>query len=280
MWAVIGGSGFDDFEGFEKGELLPRETPFGQASSGFRRVQVGGVECLYVPRHGENHELLPSEVNSCANFYAIKKHGATRCLALSAVGSLQEEIGPGDAVVPSQFINRTLGLRRSTFAGDGVVGHVALDKPVWPQAVEWLRAHAQNLAENVHFDKTYVCVEGPAFSTQAESFMHRTFKWDIIGMTAFPEYALAREAGICFVPLCFACDYDCWDDQVEHVTVQQIVETFARNKKIALDTMTAMLQADIEEEPRIREGHLGSCLLTNTDHIPGNKRQLLEVLAR
>lgn len=280
MWGVIGGTGFEGMDGFDIEELLPIETPFGKASPGFKRVTIGGQPCLYIPRHGNHHQLTPSEINYCANIYALKAHGVTRILTLSAVGSLRQNIEPGHVVIPQQFVNRTLGQRRATFCGNGIVGHVGLAKPVWPQAISWLRNQSKTVDSSVHFDKTYVCVEGPFFSTQAEARMHCGLGFDIIGMTAYPEYALARESGMCYIPLCFVTDYDCWADDLEHVSVTQIVEMFGRNRHFSLQLLKEVLQATILEDTFARQGNLSNSLLSSKDHLGAEQAALLEVFAR
>ncbi len=229
MWAIIGGSGFEKFDGFEAVEDLNTKTPYGDASSGFKKVRIAGQEALFVSRHGSKHEHLPSEVNYAANIYALKMNGAKAVLSFSAIGSLQKDLAPGDMVVPTQYIDRTKGIRRHTFCGDGDVGHVSLAEPVCRPAVDRLKELVTDFDFKSHFGKTYICIEGPYFSTRAESAMYRQFGADIIGMTNFPEYALAREAGLSYVPCCFVTDYDCWDDTIPHVTVEQVLEIMKNN---------------------------------------------------
>ncbi len=280
MWGVIGGTGFEGLSGFEVEELVCTDTPFGKTSLGFKRAKIGNQTCFYIPRHGSHHDLTPSEVNYRANIYALKMLGVTKLLTLSAVGSLRKKIKPGDVAICSQFVNRTQGLRGATFCGQGIVGHVSLSQPVWAQAIAWLRAHAKKLDTTFHFDKTYVCIEGPFFSTRAESHMHRALGHDIVGMTAYPEYALAREAGMCYLPLSFVCDYDCWADDLEHVSIDQIVTNFARNRNVAFSLLIEVLNAKIEEDSSSRNGHLGNCLLSSKDHLQQTQADLLEVLSR
>ena len=156
MWAIIGGSGFEKFDGFKPIENLDIETPFGKASSGMKKVEVAGTECLFVPRHGENHELLPSEVNYQANIFALKKYGASKVLSVSAVGSLAKEFKPGDMVVPNQYIDRTKSLRKVSFCGDGVVGHVSLAKPVSMNFVGKIKELAGQFSFDCHFEKSNI----------------------------------------------------------------------------------------------------------------------------
>jgi 5'-methylthioadenosine phosphorylase len=229
MFAIIGGSGFEKFDGFETVEELSRETPFGKTSSGFKKVRVGGREALFLSRHGENHEILPSEINFRANIYALKANGARAIVSISAVGSLQAPYAPGDLVIPTQYIDRTKGLRKHTFCGDGIVGHMSLAYPVCKSMAEQTFALAKQENIKAHLGGTYVCIEGPNFSTLAESESYRALNADIIGMTNFPEYALAREAGLSYLPCCFITDCDCWDTSRPHVTLEEVITIMRQN---------------------------------------------------
>lgn len=282
MWAIIGGSGFESFDGVKEIRDLDRSTPFGEASSGLRLIDFDGQEVIFLSRHGRHHELTPSEINYRANIYALKKHGVRKVLSVSAVGSLQKQLPPGDLVVASQYIDRTKGVRQPSFLGQGLVGHVSLAKPTWVKASDTIRRlvkeKAAGLDFNIHFDKTYVCIEGPYFSTQAESNTYRQMGADIIGMTNFPEFALAREAGLCYVPCCFVTDYDCWDDAIEHVTLQVVLETMKLNNKKAVKLIAALLKANPDEEASCREGGLKNSLMTPLTALDPKTRQWLEVL--
>ena len=278
MWAIIGGSGFESFEGVEEVRDLDRATPFGMASSGLRLIKFAGQEVVFLSRHGRHHELLPTEVNYRANIYALKKLGVTRVISVSAVGSLRKELAPGDLVVANQYIDRTKGVRAHSFFGEGIVGHVSLAKPVWKTGTETVRGLAQGLGFNVHFDKAYVCIEGPYFSTQAESNSYRAMGADIIGMTNFPEFALAREAGLSYLPCCFVTDYDCWDDAIEHVTLAVVLDTMKKNNLKAVKMIGELLKKNPAVDVSDREGGLKSGLMTPPDSIPPEKREWLNVL--
>lgn len=278
MWAIIGGSGFESFEGVEEVRDLDRATPFGMASSGLRLIKFAGQEVVFLSRHGRHHELLPTEVNYRANIYALKKLGVTRVIAVSAVGSLRKELAPGDLVVANQYIDRTKGVRAHSFFGEGIVGHVSLAKPVWKTGTETMRGLAQGLGFNVHFDKAYVCIEGPYFSTQAESNSYRAMGADIIGMTNFPEFALAREAGLSYLPCCFVTDYDCWDDAIEHVTLAVVLDTMKKNNLKAVKMIGELLKKNPAADVSDREGGLKSGLMTPPDSIPPEKREWLNML--
>ena len=242
MLGIIGGSGFEKFDGFEVVEELPVETPFGQSSSGFKKVRIDGIECLFLSRHGNQHELLPTEVNFRANVFNFKKFGAKAVVSFSAVGSLAKEFKPGDMVVPTQYIDRTKGLRAHTFLGDGLVGHVSLAKPICPNMFEFGQSLSKDKPWDSHFAKTYVCIEGPYFSTQAESKWFCSMGADIIGMTHFPEFALMREAGLPYLPCCFVTDYDCWDDSIKHVTLQEVIEVMRSNNSKAFSLAKDLVQ--------------------------------------
>lgn len=277
MWAIIGGSGF---ENFESGPLLDRSTPFGLASSGLRAIRINQQECLFISRHGEHHEQLPSEVNFLANIWALKKHGARAVLSLSAVGSLQPEYQPGDMVIPLQYIDRTKGLRRTTFCGDGVVGHVSLAHPVANKMAELTMSLTESLQFSRHLGQTYICIEGPTFSTQAESKLYRSMGGDIIGMTHFPEYALAREAGLAYLPCCFITDYDCWDDSIPHVTLEGVIQTMRDNNAKAFQVAELVVSsAELLQKAKddSRQG-LKTGLLTPLDHVPSSAKEWLSVI--
>jgi 5'-methylthioadenosine phosphorylase len=280
MWAVIGGSGFEKFDGVEKLRSLDRKTPFGEASSGFALLSHRGREFLFIPRHGESHELSPSEVNYAANIYAMKRQGAKQLLAFSAVGSLQAELAPGDLVVPAQFIDRTKGLRRVSFSGGGIVAHVSLADPVWSLGTAWLKSAAKKYSFRSHFDKTAIVIEGPYFSTRAESHAARAVGADIIGMTAFPEFALAREAGLAYLPASFVTDFDSWNDKIEHVTIAEVIRVMRENNAKAFQILGAVLESGLERDEATAKSGLNTGLMTKLESLSGDKRIVLETLLR
>lgn len=280
MLGIIGGSGFEKFDGFETVAELDGATPFGPAASGLKKVRIGGIEALFLSRHGAHHELLPTEVNYRANVFALKKHGAQALVAFSAVGSLEKTCKPGDLVVPSQYIDRTKSLRRVSYCGEGVIGHVSLAKPVCGVMIEKARAVADGQELDAHFGKTYVCVEGPYFSTQAESHSYRALGAHIIGMTNFPEYALAREAGLPYLPCCFVTDYDCWDDSIPHVTVDEVIRLMKTNnvKGFAMLKELLALGPSLWEGSEAPNGGLRTGLFMPEEAVPADKRAWLNVL--
>jgi 5'-methylthioadenosine phosphorylase len=283
MLGIIGGSGFEKFEEFETIELLNRETPFGLAASGFKKVRVDGKEFLFVSRHGDHHEHLPSEINYRANIYAFKKLGAKALVSFSAVGSLAQQFAPGDLVIPFQYIDRTKSIRQHTFLGEGLIGHVSLAKPICEvmagKARELIVANKLNEKFKTHFGQTYVCIEGPYFSTQAESNTYRQMQADIIGMSNFPEYALAREAGLPYLPCCFITDYDCWDDSIPHVTVAEVIRVMKDNNSKAFEVLKLLLkQNNLEQGSLAPEGGLRTGLFMPKEAIPSDKRSWVDVL--
>ncbi|MEJ7599922.1 MAG: S-methyl-5'-thioadenosine phosphorylase [Kofleriaceae bacterium] len=204
---IIGGSGFYDLPGLEQLETVELDTPFGIPSDVLSIGRLAGRRIVFLPRHGRGHRLLPGELNMRANVYALKLLGATHVVSISAVGSLREQIGPGDVVIPRQFVDRTVA-RPSTFFGDGIVAHVGLADPVCTHIADALVDAAAT--SRVHASGTYVCIEGPQFGTRAESELMRMWGADVVGMTNLPEARLAREAELCYGTLALVTDYDCW----------------------------------------------------------------------
>jgi 5'-methylthioadenosine phosphorylase len=230
--AVIGGSGLYDLDTLTNIERHAITTPYGSPSDTVVSGELNGRRMLFLARHGKGHRFLPSEVNYRANIFALKQLGAEQVISISAVGSMREEIRPGDLVVVDQFIDRTRG-RPATFFGDGIVGHVALADPVCGALAETLFHAASTLSVAVHRGKTLLVMEGPAFSTRAESHMHRMLGVDLIGMTAMPEAKLAREAELCYATLALATDYDCWHETEADVTVDAVVQVIRQNAENA-----------------------------------------------
>ncbi len=280
MWAIIGGSGFEKFDGFETVSTLSRETPFGQTSSGFKKVRVGGVEAIFISRHGEHHELLPSEINYRANIFALKAAGSRAVVAFSAIGSLRAELEPGQMVIPLQYIDRTKGIRRHSFCGDGLVGHMSLAYPVCEKMVRKVEVLAKKENFITHVGGTYVCIEGPNFSTLSESLCYRDMNADIIGMTGFPEYALAREAGLTYLPCCFVTDYDCWDTARPHVTLEEVLTIMRQNNSKAFSLLKRILPADQDllAESKCSEQGLRTGTMTPREMLKPAHREWLEVL--
>ena len=229
---VIGGSGLYEMEGLEEVRTVSLKTPFGDPSDSFITGRLEGVKVVFLPRHGKGHRIQPSSLNFRANIYGMKKLGVQRIIGVSAVGSMKESIHPGDMVIPNQFIDKTKG-RLSTFFSDGIVGHIGFADPVCPVLSQALFEAGKEAGATVHKDGTYICIEGPQFSTRAESKLYRTWGVDIIGMTNLPEARLAREAEICYSTIAFATDYDCWHEVAEDVSIGEVLRILAESTRTA-----------------------------------------------
>jgi 5'-methylthioadenosine phosphorylase len=233
---VIGGSGLYKIEGLERMREVEVQTPFGKPSGKLVRGRLGDVEMVFLPRHGLGHRWLPTEVNFRANTFAMKKMGVERIISVSAVGSLREEIAPGHVVIPDQFIDRTTQ-RPSTFFGRGLVAHVSLADPFCKDLSGVLASAAGSEGAKVHAGGTYLCMEGPQFSTRAESHLYRSWGAHVIGMTNLQEAKLAREAEICFATLALATDYDCWNESAGDVEIDHVLAVLKQNVDLAQRTI-------------------------------------------
>ena len=235
---IIGGSGLYEIEGLKNIQEKKIKTPFGSPSDVFVIGQIKETTLVFLPRHGKGHVLSPSEINYRANIWAMKKLGVQSLLSLSAVGSMKEEIKPGDVVVVDQFIDRTRGLRKHTFFEGGLVGHVSFADPICKALADSVCRATQNVTSRLHKRGTYLCMEGPQFSTRAESHLYRSWGVDVIGMTAIPEVKLAREAEICYSTIAFSTDYDCWKEEEEAVSADKVLATIKKN----VDTAKKIIQ--------------------------------------
>jgi len=225
---VIGGSGFYQMPGLELVETVELSTPFGAPSDAYYRGQMGEVEVIFLARHGRGHRILPSEINYRANIYGMKALGVQRLVSVSTAGSMKERIAPGDLVVVDQFIDHTYQ-RRPTFFGDGIVAHVSLADPVCAALRQDLVAAGRSAGATVHDGGTYLCIEGPQFSTRAESKLYRAWNVDVISMTAMQEARLAREAEFCYATLTLVTDYDCWHESAGPVDIGEILRVMRLN---------------------------------------------------
>jgi 5'-methylthioadenosine phosphorylase len=231
---VIGGSGLYQMEGADTVTEHALDTPYGKPSDAIVEAKVEGRSVYFLPRHGKGHKLLPSEVPARANIHAFKQLGVTHVLAVSACGIMREEIKPGDMVVPDQIFDRTRGLRPSTFFGEGVVGHLPFADPFCEELREVIIEAGKEAGAELHAGGTYICMEGPLFSTRAESnFYRKAVDASVIGMTALPEAKLAREAELCYAMLAMGTDYDCWHEEEEDVTIDQILAVMKANGALA-----------------------------------------------
>jgi 5'-methylthioadenosine phosphorylase len=276
---IIGGSGLYDLPGLADIRRERVSTPFGYPSDELVLGRLGSEELAFLPRHGKGHHLTPTEVNSRANLWALKKLGATRVVSVSAVGSMKEAIVPGHLVLPTQYIDRTFA-RATSFFGEGVVAHVPFADPVCPALHAHLKAACFASSAATHPQGTYLCIEGPQFSTRAESLLYRGWGVDIVGMTALPEAKLAREAELCYATIALATDYDCWHGSHESVTVAQVVETMQKNIATAREVLRNAALALGRLGPRTCScAHaLDSAVMTAPSQIPPAARDRLALL--
>ncbi|GAC1436458.1 MAG: S-methyl-5'-thioadenosine phosphorylase [Chloroflexota bacterium] len=238
---VIGGSGLYAMEELRDVREIRVSTPYGDPSDAITLGTLEGVRVAFLPRHGKGHPILPSEINARANIYALKSLGVEFLIAASAVGSMREEIEPTHMVVPDQIIDRTKG-RPSTFFGGGIVGHIPFADPFCSQLSPLVADACAAAGATIHRGGTYLCMEGPQFSTRAESLLYRSWGVSIIGMTGLPEAKLAREAELCFATLALATDYDCWHDAHESVTAELVMKTVASNVATVRRALLALLK--------------------------------------
>jgi 5'-methylthioadenosine phosphorylase len=274
---VIGGSGLYQIEGLTDVQEVAVATPFGNPSDVIVVGTLEGVKVAFLPRHGRGHRIMPTEINVRANIYALKSLGVERVISISAVGSMREDVAPLDVLVPSQIFDRTVA-RPRTFFGDGIVVHVGLADPYCPDLSAHLARAAEGVAPKVHHGGTYVCIEGPQFSTRAESRIFRQWEVDVIGMTAMPEARLAREAELCYATLAMVTDYDVWHTSEEAVTVDQVVANLNRNVSVAKTTLRRVLAALPAERACSCGSALAHSIMTSPERIPPETTQRLDLL--
>ncbi|HXM92787.1 MAG TPA: S-methyl-5'-thioadenosine phosphorylase [Candidatus Dormibacteraeota bacterium] len=277
---VIGGSGLYSMPGLEATREIPIKTPFGEPSDKIVLGMLEGKRVAFLARHGRGHRILPSEINYRANIYAMKVLGVERIISVSAVGSLQEDLRPGEFLVPDQFFDRTTK-RVSTFFGGGLVAHVAFAHPTCAQVSAALADASVHCAVMVHRRGTYVCMEGPQFSTLAEAHVHRQLRFEVIGMTNVTEAKLAREAEICYATIAMITDYDCWHPEHESVTASQIMATLTQNAENAQRVLREAVRA-LPAERTCRCGTaLQHALVTDMKLVPTvTKRRLAAILSK
>lgn len=264
MIGLIGGSGLYNLDGIEDARWVSVDTPYGKPSDDIMVGKMSGIPFAFLPRHGRGHVILPSEINYRANIYALKKLGVTDILAISAVGSLREHLEPGTFVIVDQFIDRTFA-RHKTFFEKNCVGHVSLAEPVCHRVGNHLEQAANIQAIHAVRGGTYLVMEGPQFSTKAESKLYRSWGCDVIGMTNMPEAKLAREAEICYASLAMVTDFDCWHPDHDDVTVDQVVRTAKNNAQKAANMIQAivpMMAADLASNTCSCKKALKHCVMT------------------
>ncbi|MFI5093222.1 MAG: S-methyl-5'-thioadenosine phosphorylase [Candidatus Acidiferrales bacterium] len=274
---IIGGSGLYSMNGLTKTREVRVKTPFGEPSDAIVLGTLEGKRVAFLARHGRGHRILPGEINFRANVYAMKLLGVERIISVSAVGSLMEELRPGEFLVPDQFVDRTKN-RVSTFFGEGLVAHVGFDKPTCGQVSGVLGDACVHCGVMVHRRGTYVCIEGPQFSTLAEANMHRQLRFEVIGMTNVTEAKLAREAEICYATIAMITDFDCWHPEHESVTAAQIIATLVQNAENAQRVLRDAVRAMPEERSCKCGAALKHALVTDMKLVPKATKKKLEAI--
>ena len=273
---IIGGSGLYNLKELDKVNNIQIDTPFGKPSSDFLTGELHDIPVVFIPRHGIGHVLLPTEIPFRANIWGLKKLGVTHLISVGAVGSLKEEIIPGHIVFPDQFIDLTRH-RTSTFFGNGIVAHVQFGDPVCPKLSEKLVQSAQTVGASIHLGGTYICMEGPAFSSRAESLLYRSWGADVIGMTNAQEAKLAREAEMSFASIALATDYDCWHVSESEVNVDDIIKVMHENVETARRIIVETMRNLKPDFPNPQQDALKFALLTDKSKIPQKTRNDLDL---
>ncbi len=274
---IIGGSGLYEMEGLEEVQKIDLKTPFGEPSDSFIIGRLEGVKVVFLPRHGVGHRIQPSSLNFRANIYGMKLLGVQWIIGVSAVGSMKESIHPGDMIIPNQFIDQTKG-RPNTFFSDGIVCHISFADPVCPVLSQILFQGGVEVGATVHREGVYLCIEGPQFSTRAESRLYRTWGVDVIGMTNLPEAKLAREAEICYATIAFATDYDCWHQEAGDVSIGDVLRILAQSTKTAKSVIRYAIKNLPEKRECICANALKNALITGKKFIPEKTKKDLEPL--
>lgn len=276
---IIGGSGLYEIEGLEDVEHVEVDTPWGEPSDSLVSCVLDDVRMVFLPRHGRGHRLLPSEINYRANIHAMKALGVEWIISVSAVGSMKDKIAPGHVVIPNQFIDNTKR-RESTFFGEGLVAHVSMADPVCTNLSRILFESSLDEGATVHMGGTYVCIEGPQFSSRAESELYRNWGVDVIGMTNMPEAKLAREAEMCYSTLALSTDYDCWHESHEYVSVGDVVKILTQNVNLAKKIIARAVKMIKTERDCYCINALENAILTSQDVVPVNTKQKLEIFIK
>ena len=272
---IIGGSGLYEMDGLTGVEFVDIETPFGSPSDSIAIGDLSGIPVAFLPRHGRGHRISPTNLPSHANIYALKTLGVERIVSISAVGSLKEELEPLHLVVPDQLIDRTRN-RVNTFFNEGMAGHITFADPFCAPSSKIVYEGAVEIGIDVHQGGTLVVMEGPAFSTRAESFMYRSWGGDLIGMTALPEAKLAREAEICYATMAWVTDYDCWHEEEEDVTVEMIIGNLLKNVAASKELLRRIIpRLDVERDCPCGSA-LADALVTAPDLVPEEIKRKLE----
>lgn len=276
---VIGGSGLYNFEGLENQHTIEIETPFGKPSTSVVVGDLNGKSVAFLARHGIGHTITPSEVNYRANIYALKSLGINKVISVSACGSLREDYAPGDIIIPDQIFDFTHKRHRSFF-GEGIVSHVSVADPFCKNLSAQLQNSLSKENVKVHMGGTYIAIEGPRFSTKAESHLYRSWGMSIIGMTAAPEVFLAREAELCYATMAHITDYDVWHETVEPVTIEMVIKTLLNNTAVAQKSIVNLVDNLAENDECECHQSLKNSIVTNSTLIPGKTREKLDLLVK
>ncbi len=274
---VIGGSGLYELEGLRKVEEVYLDTPYGAPSDKFLISELDGKEVIFLPRHGKHHQINPSSINYRANIYGMKKLGVEKIISISACGSLKEEYKPLDFLIPTQFVDRTNQARKYTFFDEGIVAHVGFAHPVCENLAGVLRQAAENSKITTHYGGTYINMEGPQFSTLAESNLYRSWGMDIIGMTNMAEARLAREAEICYVSLAAVTDYDCWHQSHGSVTLDEILSNLKKNVTNSKTLLKEFISLTDDQSCSCHQA-LKNAIITRPEFIPQETKKKLDIL--
>ena len=276
---IIGGTGLYKMEGLKKTETVTVQTPFGEPSDSYLTGELDGVPVAFLPRHGTGHRLLPHELNFRANIYGFKKLGVEWIISVSAVGSMKEAIEPLHMVLPDQFFDRTRN-RTDTFFGNGIAAHVPFSQPICPQLSATIHTTIQELGFPVHRGGTYLCIEGPQFSTKAESTIYRSWNVDVIGMTNLQEAKLAREAELCYATIALVTDYDCWrEEEEDNLSIEMIIDNLTKNtEKVKKVIRTVLPKINAMERNCPCCNALSNAIITQGDMIPTTVKKDLEII--
>jgi 5'-methylthioadenosine phosphorylase len=274
---ILGGSGLYQMKGITDLHEVALDTPFGKPSDSYMVGNLAGRKVAFLARHGRGHRIMPSELNFRANIHGMKQLGVERILSVSAVGSLKQEHAPLDFVLPDQFYDRTKH-RVSTFFGDGVVAHIAFGDPICEHSAKVVHEACKRAGVNAKLGGTYICIEGPQFSTKAESNLYRSWGMDVIGMTNLQEAKLAREAELCYVTVAMITDYDCWHPHHDQVTVEQIVAVLLKNAENACNVVREAVAAMPKERTCECGSALASAIITSKEAIPASTKEKLKLI--
>jgi 5'-methylthioadenosine phosphorylase len=281
MIGIIGGSGLYRIEGLNDTESCEIDTPFGNPSAQIVVGSLAGQRVAFLARHGQHHERLPSEINFRANILALKSIGVRTIVGVSAVGSLREDLRPGDLVLPSQYIDFTKGMRAASFFGGGLIAHVSTAQPTCAKTAELIASVARKHSATIHIGKTYACVEGPRLGTRAESYLLRNLGADVVGMTNVPEAFLACEAQICYSTIALVTDYDCWmDDPSQHVTAERAIRLYTASLARVQGILKSFTEEYVDDDQRPCRRSLAGAVLTPEDRMTPAQRELLALLRR